>query len=97
MPVVDERVSLLEAKMEGVGATLIRIEGLLAGLHQMVTGLDQRVDKLEQRFDKLDLRIDRLDDRMVKLFLWVIGIQTTTLIAIMAGLFGIVAKLIPNP
>jgi len=30
----------------------------------------------------------------VKLFLWVIGIQMTTFLAIVAGLFGIVTKLI---
>ena len=76
--------------MEEVGATLVRMEGILGSLHQMVMGLDQRIDKL-------DVRIDRLDDRMVKLFLWVIGIQITTLLTIVAGLFGLVAKLIPNP
>ena len=87
MPVVEERLSLLEVKMHEVGATLVRIESALGSLHQMVTGLDQRIDKLDQR-------VDRLDDRAVKLFLWVIGIQMTTLIAIVAGLFGIVTKLI---
>jgi hypothetical protein len=43
------------------------------------------------------MRIDRLDDRAVKLFLWVIGIQMTTLITMAAGLFAMVARLIPNP
>jgi predicted nuclease with TOPRIM domain len=101
MPVVDERLSLLEVKMQDVGATLIRIEGTLGTLHQMLAGLDQRVDKLDQRFDRLDQRvdrldqrIDRLDERFLKLFLWVIGIQMTTFLAIVAGLFGIVTKLI---
>ena len=45
-------------------------------------------------FDRLDLRVDKLDERMLKLFLWVIGIQMTTLIAFIGGLFGLVAKLI---
>ena len=86
MPVVEDRLSWLEVKMHEVGGTLVRIEGALGNLQQMVAGLDQRIDKL-------DRRVDTLDDRVVKLFLWVIGIQMTTLIAIAAGLFGIVTKL----
>ena len=104
MPVVEERLSLLEVKMQEVGVTLVRMEGMLSSVHQMVLSLDQRVlaldqrmDKLDQRVDRLELRIDKLDDRVVKLFLWVIGIQMTTLITIAAGLFALVAKLIPNP
>ena len=46
------------------------------------------------RFDKLDRRMEKKEERFDRLFLWVIGIQMTTLITIMAGLFGIVAKLI---
>lgn len=101
MPVVEERLSLLEVKMEEVGTTLLRIEGVLGSLHHMVLGLDQRVDKLDQRIDRLehrldtlDHRVDKLDTRVEKQFLWVVGIQITTLVTIMAGLFGLVAKLI---
>lgn len=118
MAVVEERLSLLEVKMQDVGATLIRMEGMLSSVHQMVVALDhrvvaldhrvvaldqrmvaldQRMDKLDQRVDRLELRIDKMDDRMLKLFLWVIGIQMTTLITIAGGLFALVAKLIPNP
>jgi predicted nuclease with TOPRIM domain len=90
MPVAEERLSMLEAKMEQVGTTLARMEAILMSL-------DQKVDKLDHRVDRLELRIDKLDDRVVKLFLWVIGIQMTTLITIAAGLFAMVARLIPNP
>ena len=83
MPAADERVSMLEAKMEQVGASLARMEATLLSL--------------DQKFDRLDTRVDKLDTRLEKQFLWIVGIQLTTLIAIVAGLFGIVAKLIPNP
>ncbi len=103
MAVVEDRLSLLEVKMQEVGATLVRMEGMLSSVHQMVVALDQRVvaldlrmDTLDHRVDRLEVRIDKLDDRVVKLFLWVIGIQTTTLITIAAGLFAMVARLIPN-
>ena len=76
--------------MEQVGTTLIRMETTLSSL-------DQKVERLDLRMDKLDARVDKLDARMERQFLWIVGIQMSTLIAIMAGLFGIVAKLIPNP
>jgi chromosome segregation ATPase len=108
MPAAEERLTLLEVKMQEVGTTLVRIEGILAGMHQMIISLDQRVEKLDQRVDRLDQRMerleqrvetldqrsDKLDARVEKQFLWVAGIQMTTLITIMAGLFGLVAKLI---
>ncbi len=115
MPVVEERLSVLEVQMQEVGATLVRMEDTLGVLVKMVTSLnervdkldqrverldqrveklDQRIDRLEQRVDTLDQRVDRLDSRVEKQFLWVAGIQMTTLIAIVAGLFGLVAKLI---
>ena len=83
MPAAEERLSLVEAKMEQVGTTLARMEAILMSL--------------DQKADKLEIRVEKLDDRTVKLFLWVIGIQMTTLITMAAGLFAMVAKLIPNP
>lgn len=87
MLAAEERLSLLEVKMEQVGTTLARIETILLSLDQKVDRLDLRVDRLEQRVDKLDARVE-------KQFFGVAGIQMTTLITIMAGLFGLVAKLI---
>ena len=52
--------SLLEVKMEEVGTTLVRIEGVLGSLFQLVQGIDQRVDKLDQRVEKLDQRLQVL-------------------------------------
>jgi hypothetical protein len=101
MPAVEERLSFVEVKMQEIGMTLVRMEGILASVHQMVLALDQRVDRLEQRVGMLDQHVgildqhvDKLDARVEKQFLWVAGIQMTTLITIMAGLFALVAKLI---
>ena len=93
--------------MEEVGMTLIRIEAILSSLVHKVDELDRRVDKLDQRFDTLDRhvdklgqrfdtldrRVDKLEMRGEKQFLWLAGVQMTTLITIVAGLFGLVAKL----
>ena len=83
MPAAEERLSLVEAKMEQVGTTLSRMEATLLSL--------------DQKIDRLDLRVDKLDARVEKQFFWIAGVQMTTLVAIIAGLLGLVAKLIPNP
>ena len=80
MPAVEERVSVVEAKMEQVLITLGRIETVLVNL--------------DRKVDRLDLRVDRLDQRMEKQFLWVVGIQMTIFLSIAGGLFGIIAKLV---
>ena len=43
MPAADERVSMLEAKMEQVGASLARMEATLLSLDQKFDRLDTRV------------------------------------------------------
>jgi predicted nuclease with TOPRIM domain len=80
VPAAEERLSVVEAKIEQVGTTLARMEAILMSL--------------DEKVDRLDLRVDKLDARVEKQFLWVAGIQMTTLITIMAGLFGLVAKLL---
>jgi hypothetical protein len=108
---VEERVSLVEVKMQEVGSALLRIEGTLASLVQMVIGVDQRVQGLDvrvatldqkvtglnEKFTRLERRLDYVENRFDKYFLWLVGLQMTILITVVAGLFGIVTKLIPNP
>ncbi len=66
----------------------------MQGLDVKVATLDQKVTNLDERFVRLDRRMDYSEHRFDKLFLWVIGIQMTIFITIVAGLFGVVTKLI---
>ena len=79
MQTIEERVAYLEGKVEeqskGTGEISTRIEGLSF----RIDGLDHKVDRFR---DELSGRIDALDHR----FVWLIGIQITTLLA-MIGLF----------
>jgi hypothetical protein len=56
----------------------------LARLESAVSGLDLKMDR----------RFDALEDRSERRFLWLLGAQLTTLIAIIAGMFGVIAKLL---
>jgi len=51
---------------------------------------DRRIDALEGQLDrsadKSDRRIDGLEDKMSRQFSWLVGIQVTTLVAIVGAL-----------
>ena len=101
MVVVEERLTVLEVKMEEVGTSLVRIERMLDGLYEIAQSLDvkaatldQKVTALDEKFNRLDRRMEYSERRSDKLFFWVVGIQMTIFITLVAGLFGIVAKLI---
>ncbi len=55
-------------------------------LEQRFSGVDQRFASVDQRLNALDLRIDGLDAKMSRQFMWLVGIQVTTLVAIVAAL-----------
>jgi hypothetical protein len=49
-------------------------------------GVDRRFDIIDRRFEAVDRRIDRLDDKVSRQFVWLVGIQVTTLVAIVGAL-----------
>jgi hypothetical protein len=55
----------------------------LAGLEAAIRHLEQRTDT---RFDTVDRRFDALDVKMSRQFMWLAGVQITTLVAIVAAL-----------
>jgi uncharacterized protein Yka (UPF0111/DUF47 family) len=71
MGTLQERVSYLEGKVEDI--------------RDLLTELNRRVDRIEQRIDRVEHRIDGLDDKMSRQFLWLVGIQVTTLIAVVGA------------
>ena len=72
MPTLEERVSYLEGQMA-------EQTHIFAAIRDSIAALDRRIDRLEHR---MDVRFDGLDRR----FLWIVGIQITTLVAVMGAL-----------
>lgn len=87
MPAMEERMSYLEATVQKQGEAHARFEtrvdGAFARLDNRITSLETRMDA---RFTQLDGRIDRIDDKLSRLFVWVVGMQMTTLIAVVGAL-----------
>jgi len=71
-----------------------KLDRRIDALDQRITNLDQKLDKkidaLDQRItyldQKLDRRIDALDQKFSRYFLWIIGIQVTIFLTIIATL-----------
>src|SRR3989338_8877682 len=89
---IEERVAYLEGKVEEHSKGLEDIKDLVIALDQKldrrIDALDQkidgRVDALDQKINRLDQRIDHLDQKLSRYFLWIIGIQVTIFLSIIA-------------
>ena len=85
MATVEERLSRLEVNVAEHSAALGELRGLMVGL-------DRKIDHLSESMER---RFDHQDTKFSKFFLWVIMAQLSTLLAIVAGMFGIVTNLLP--
>ncbi|MBI2186981.1 MAG: hypothetical protein HYU37_07625 [Acidobacteria bacterium] len=92
MATLEERVAYLEGQMAEQAHTFVAIRDVLKAIDQRIDGVNQRIDRVEQRIDRVEQRIDRLEQRMDarfdavdRRFLWIIGIQITTLVAVVGA------------
>lgn len=53
------------------------------GIRDALVHLEERMDR---RLDTLDRRVNGLDEKMSRYFVWIVGVQVTTLAAIVATL-----------
>jgi uncharacterized coiled-coil protein SlyX len=90
---MDRRFELLEQRFTGIEQRFTGVEQRFVGLDQRFAAIDQRFAAIDQRFAVLDQRlagmdqrIDNLDAKVSRQFMWLVGIQVTTLAAIVAAL-----------
>ncbi len=100
MPTLEERVAYLEGKVEEHSKAWEDLKDMIIHLEGRINALDQKVDRridaldvkverfreeLSRRIDSLDHRIDSLDQKFSRYFLWIIGIQMSIFLAIIAS------------
>jgi len=87
---MDRRFELLEQRLTGLEQRFEQrfalIEERFVAIDQRFVAIDQRFAGIDQRFVGLDQRIDNLDAKVSRQFMWLVGIQMTTLAAIVAAL-----------
>jgi hypothetical protein len=91
---IREAMGGFERRLEqGFARTDLRIDKLEQRFDRFELRMDrfeQRMDRFEERLDRLDEKIDQrytsLDDKVSRHFMWLVGMQVTTLVAIVATL-----------
>jgi uncharacterized coiled-coil protein SlyX len=73
---LEERVAFLEGQVSEHSQTLVDIR-------DSVRQIERRFDALEDKFER---RFEGLDEKVSRQFVWLVGIQVTTLVAIVSAL-----------
>jgi uncharacterized coiled-coil protein SlyX len=87
VPTIEERVAYLEGQVSEQSHALLEVRDSVRHLEQR---MEARFDSFEQRIDArlagVDRRIDGLEDKVSRQFVWTVGVQVTTFVAIVAAL-----------
>lgn len=83
MSALDARIACLEGKVADQSQAVSGIRDAIVRCEQRV---DARFEAADRRFDSLDRRVDTLDEKVSRQFVWVVGIQVSTFVAIVGAL-----------
>lgn len=98
MATLEERVAFLEGQVSEQSHGLVEVRDALRHLEQRLEArlgafeqrtearLDAAEHRAETRHDSVGRRIDALEDKMSRQFVWTVGVQVTTFVAIVAAL-----------
>ena len=68
-----------------------------AGIREAVVALEARMDRrfeaVDRCFERVEQRLDALDAKFSRYLLWLVGLQVTTLAAMVAALAGVISAL----
>ena len=95
MASIEERVAFVEGRLVEHSEMFSDLRAGLSGLGQRIDRLEQRMDhrfeQVDARFLQVEARLDRLGGDLSKIFRWIVGIQITTLLTVVATLLGALA------
>ena len=90
MLTLEERVARIEAQMSEQSGALTEVREATRSLERRIDArfeaVDRRFEAVDRRFDSVDRRIDLLDEKVSRQFVWLVGLQVTTLVAIVGAL-----------
>ena len=62
------------------------VDRRFGSIDQRFETFDRRFESIDRRFETMDRRIESLDDKVSRQFVWLVGAQLTTLVAIVGAL-----------
>ncbi len=88
MPTIEERVAFIEGQMSEQSHALIELRDAVRSLNQELRDAVRHLDqKMDARFDlEWTRRFESMDDKISRHFVWIVGVQVTTLVAIVGAL-----------
>ena len=107
MTAIEERLAFVEGRMtehsqmfpdlrEAMGRLERQLDGRLDRMGNRLDRMDDRLDRMEGRLDRLEARLDaglsELRTAMTRHFQWIVGIQVTTLVTVVATLLAVSAR-----
>ena len=99
---IEERVAFVEGRLVEHSEMFSDLRAGLSSQGQRIDHLEQRIDRrfeqmdarfaqIDARFLQVEARLDRLGGDLSKNFRWIVGIQITTLLTVVATLLGALA------
>jgi len=89
MPTLEERVAYLEGRGEEHAAAIAEVRLDVRELRVEVRDLRTEMNR---RFDHMDGRFERVEARFDTRFMWMIGFQFATLMAVIAALLNVYVR-----
>jgi uncharacterized coiled-coil protein SlyX len=94
---LEERVAFIEGQVSEQSHAMVevreavrmlehRVDGRFEAMDRRFEAIDRRFEAVDRRFDTVDRRIDALDEKLSRYFVWLVGLQVTTLVAIVGAL-----------
>jgi uncharacterized protein (DUF3084 family) len=85
---MDHRFEQVDARFAQVDARFAQVDARFAQVDARFAQVDARFAQVDARFLQVEARLDQLGGEMSKNFRWIVGIQITTLITVVATLLG---------
>lgn len=76
---MDTRFDLVDRRLAGMDERLEAVD-------RRFESQDRRFESFDRRFESVDRRFESLDDKISRQFVWVVGVQVTTLVAVVGAL-----------
>ena len=84
---VELRMGQFEERMDR------RFEALDERFETLEARMDRRFEGIDMRFERIERRVDMIDDKLTRYFTWLVGIQVSTLIAVVTAFFTTISML----
>jgi hypothetical protein len=89
---LEHRFDLIDHRFDLIDQRFVQVDQRFDLIDQRFVQVDQRFAQVDERFAELRSLITALDQKSDRRFIWLVGMQFTTLIAIIAGMFTIFTK-----